>query len=224
MDNIRFYDFPPGMTVWQACSKCDQVKLYTNTGAQYFATNIQYMNINGPYFFMMGDVKRDVFYDVDGSLTKTVFDNKTRSSGTLTYGWPHLLQDPECLPASNGSLWDSAALCNGTSTVRQVMFTNLIKELEFSGQPMRVRMINGVEDASNATVFTSILSLQKNKEPKIEKKFTYSLPYLTNRTYEIWWGSRIDFSNLAMITTHHFKQTDLGIIFKFKYIDNRELY
>ncbi len=151
------------MTVWQACSKCDQIKLYTNTGAQYFATNIQYMNINGPYFFMMGDVKRDVFYDVDGSLTRTVFDGKARSTGTLTYGWPHLLQDSECLPASNRSLWDSAALCNGTSIVRQVMFTNLIKELEFSGQPMRVRMINGVEDASNATVFTSILSLQKNK-------------------------------------------------------------
>jgi hypothetical protein len=66
-------------------------------------------------------------------------------------------------------------------------------------------MINGVEDTSNATVFTSVLSLQKNKEPKKEKKFTYSLPYLTNRTYEIWWGSRIDFSHFSMSTTHHYK-------------------
>lgn len=27
-----------------------------------------------------------------------------------------------------------------------------------------------------------------------------------------------------MITTHHYKDTDMGIVFKFKYIDNRELY
>ncbi len=76
---------------------------------------------------MMGDVKRDVFYDVDGTLTKTYFDGRPRGSATMTNGWPHLLQDPECLSATNASLWDSAAVCNGTSTVRQVMFTNLIK-------------------------------------------------------------------------------------------------
>lgn len=39
--------------------------------------------------------------------------------------------------------------------------------------------------------------------------------------YDVWWGSRIDFKHLAMVTTHLYKATDPAIIFKFKYIDNR---
>jgi len=55
-------------------------------------------------------------------------------------------------------------------------------------------------------------------------KFSYSLPYLTGRIYDIWWGSHIDFNHLAMVTTQHYEPTDKAIIFKFKYIDNRELF
>ena len=61
-------------------------------------------------------------------------------------------------------------------------------------------------------------------EPKKEMKFSYSLPYLTGRIYDIWWGSHIDFNHLAMVTTHLYEQNEKAIIFKFKYIDNRELF
>jgi hypothetical protein len=52
--NIRFYNYLPSMTVWQACSQCDNVLLYTNFGATYYASQIQYNNIQGPYFNMLG--------------------------------------------------------------------------------------------------------------------------------------------------------------------------
>jgi hypothetical protein len=42
------------MTVWQACSKCNNVKLYTNLGAVYSASNIKYTNIQGKYYNMLG--------------------------------------------------------------------------------------------------------------------------------------------------------------------------
>lgn len=79
---------------------------------------------------MLG-LKRDVFYDLDGSLTSVVFNStnsSVRTSATLTYGWPHLLQDPACRNASNSSKWDNAAVCDQTATIKQVMFTNLINK------------------------------------------------------------------------------------------------
>jgi hypothetical protein len=51
----------------------------------------------------------------------------------------------------------------------------------------------------------------------VEFKFTYSLPYATNRTYNIWWKTGIDFTHLDMFSSPLFTQFDDGIIFKFKY-------
>ncbi len=84
------------MTVWQACSKCDNLLLYTNFGATYFASKISYNNIQGAIYNMLG-LKREVFYDLDGTLTNNVFDSSSRTSAALTYGWPHLLQDSACV-------------------------------------------------------------------------------------------------------------------------------
>ena len=42
------------MTVWQACSKCDNLLLYTNFGATYYTSQIQYSAINGKFLNMLG--------------------------------------------------------------------------------------------------------------------------------------------------------------------------
>ncbi len=52
-------------------------------------------------------------------------------------------------------------------------------------------------------------------------KFTFSLPYLTNRIYNIWWGTGINFEHLAMVATHLYEPTDYATIFKFNYTLNR---
>lgn len=51
----------------------------------------------------------------------------------------------------------------------------------------------------------------------IENKFSFALPYVTNRTYNIWWKSGIDFTHLSMQNSQLFTPTDSGILFKFKY-------
>jgi hypothetical protein len=42
------------MTVWQACSKCDNLLLYTNFGATYYASKISYSGIYGAFYNMLG--------------------------------------------------------------------------------------------------------------------------------------------------------------------------
>ncbi len=126
------------MTVWRACSKCFQPLLYTNTGASYFASQISYSNINGSYFAMYG-LKRQAFYDTDGTLTNNVFDSKTRTSAVLAYGYEHLLQDAACARPNNPTLWDSATLCE-KSTVRHIMFTHFTDKTLFLKIPIHVRL------------------------------------------------------------------------------------
>jgi hypothetical protein len=61
-------------------------------------------------------------------------------------------------------------------------------------------------------------------QPKAEKPFSWGLPYITGRIYNIWWGSGVDFLHLAAFTSPTFAPADKGIIFKFNYSANRELY
>jgi hypothetical protein len=56
-------------------------------------------------------LKRDVFTDLDGTLTNGVFDSKTRTSATLAHGWPHLVQDKACALATKPLAWDNGIVC-----------------------------------------------------------------------------------------------------------------
>ncbi len=47
---------------------------------------------------------------------------------------------------------------------------------------------------------------------------------MTGRIYDVWWSTRIDFTQVAMVTSHRFLPTDQAVIIKFKYIDNREFF
>lgn len=55
-------------------------------------------------------------------------------------------------------------------------------------------------------------------------KYTFSLPYITDRMYNVWWGTGIDFKHVSMVASHLFTVTDKAVLFKFNYTDNRELY
>lgn len=73
----------------------------------------------------MRGLTREVFYDEDGTLTNTIFNNAALTSATLTFGFPHLLQNSACKTATAPAKWDSATVCDNTVTIRQVMFSNL---------------------------------------------------------------------------------------------------
>lgn len=101
-------------------------------------------------------------------MTNGVFDSRTRTRASLAYGWPHLLQDPACVNATDPTLWDKGTVCGETVTMRQVMFANLQDTNLFKSISQRSRMLGSVEEMTspNETVFTSAYSLQGNMEPK----------------------------------------------------------
>ena len=61
-------------------------------------------------------------------------------------------------------------------------------------------------------------------EPMKEKPNTWSLPFITGEIYSIWWGTGIDFSHLSISASPLYSSDDKGIIFKFNYTQNRELF
>ncbi len=155
------------MTVWAACSKCYEVLLYTNTGSHSYAEKIQYNTINGSYFHMFG-LKRDVFTDLDGTLTNGVFDSKKRNSATLAYSWPHFVQDQSCALATKPLAWDNGIVCEGT--MRHIMFTHIRDLVLFQKLPLRVRLHQTMDEVTsdNETVYSNALGLLDDMEPRKE--------------------------------------------------------
>lgn len=99
-------------------------------------------------------LKRDVIYDLDGSLSQA-FDGTARSSGTIVWGYPHIAayNNNTCPFARNSSGWDNAVMCGPTVSVRRVGFTNLGKHQDFAGQFMK---------AAELSSATSVLPLTMN--------------------------------------------------------------
>lgn len=81
-------------------------------------------DINGSYISMLG-LKRDIIYDLDGSIS-SYFDGVIRKSATLVWAYPHIASNLNCNFATYPSLWDGTVLCNSNINIRRVYFTNLI--------------------------------------------------------------------------------------------------
>lgn len=176
----------------------------------------------------MNGLKRDIIYSLDASLA-VAFDGNSisRTSATIIQNYNHIAnyQQSHCVSAANTSLWDNAIICDQTIKLRRILFTNLIDLYTFNGQYMKVAPINSLNDLVDPNItsdfYTSISSRFQNKEPKVEKPQTWSLPYVTGQIYNIWWGTGIDFKHLSMSTTSLYTDSDDGVIFKFNYTLNR---
>ena len=87
-------------------------------------------------------------------------------------------------------------MCDNTITIRRVMFTNMIEHQLFNGQNMQATEIQAITDtvATNlsASEYTSVPSrITATMEPKKEKPYSWSLPFITGKIYNIWWGTGI---------------------------------
>jgi hypothetical protein len=51
----------------------------------------------------------------------------------------------------------------------------------------------------------------------LEQPMSFAAPFVTNRTYSIWWHTGIDFNHLGISTARIFTTNDSGIVFKFNY-------
>lgn len=226
--NTRFYNYPAGSVVFVVCSKCDDVMFFNNLGTEVVVKNLTFDQVDGDYLLMLG-LKRDIIYDLDGSLS-SAFDGRTRASATITYNFPHIsaYNRMTCLSPADVNQWDNAIMCDHTVTLRRIFFTNPVNPSVFNAQFMKVKPLGTydevVDPATNSSLLTAVQSRFLNKEPKKEKPQSWSLPYITGQTYQVWWGSGIDFSHMSAVSSRTYSPSDAGVIFKFNYTLNREIF
>ena len=163
--NTRFYNYPNGSIAFVTCSFCDDLLLYTNKGSDVFLKNLTFFGVDGRYLFMVG-MKRDVIYDLDGSLSASFDGYTTRKSATIVSNFAHIGANnvDTCVQAPNSALWDNAFMCNQTVTIRRVFFTNLLDKYVFNTQFMKAVEIGSIdevvpEDLDEAS-YTAVQSLQ----------------------------------------------------------------
>jgi hypothetical protein len=60
----------------------------------------------------MAGLKKEIIYDMDGSLTNGKIDNNTRTRATVVASLNYILDEPGCLQTTNISTWDTVAVCN----------------------------------------------------------------------------------------------------------------
>lgn len=108
-------------------------------------------------------MKRDVIYDLDGSLAP-LFDGVNRTSATIVYGFPHIAQYNQntCPQATNASAWDNAVMCGPTVTIRRVLFGNIINHQLFVSQLQKAAELPNINATfaanSNDTLYSAVPS------------------------------------------------------------------
>ena len=93
------------------------------TGKSSFFEQISYTNVTGKMIFWNGP-RRNIFYDLDGSMSSNLFDGTARSKATI---FPHYVHDEiagKCNVAANTTKWDNSLICNSDVVVRSVMMAN----------------------------------------------------------------------------------------------------
>ena len=144
LTNIRAYNYPAGSILIQTCSMCDDLDLYTNVGTEIFVKQWTLSQISGTMLKMIG-LKRDIIYDIDGSLSNA-FDGNSRPSGTIVQSYNHIknYKQSVCPEATTADNWDNTLMCNSSVTVRRVMFTNLVDLRLFKMQWIKIKPLNNI--------------------------------------------------------------------------------
>jgi hypothetical protein len=104
-------------------------------------------NVTGKMLFFIGALKRDVIYDLDGSLSQK-FDGTTRTSGTIVQGFPHIAayNPTDCPQPSTPTNWDGAVMCGPSVTIKRVMFGQLMNAQLFKNQFIKIVELSNIND------------------------------------------------------------------------------
>jgi hypothetical protein len=143
INNTQFINFGSTMTVLQSCSQCDNGNLWVTGGKTSTFRNITYTNIQGNYLFWQ-IWRREIFIDVDGSLTdpaRTLITPSVSRKGnsSITPYRPSLTVDKHCFRI-NSSLWNDSIYCD--QQLRAVLFTNAMPTFNFAQVNIKVKLLN----------------------------------------------------------------------------------
>lgn len=119
INNIDFVNFDETQSALMACSSCENVCQRRQDGVTISAQNLRFDNVVNKLSWN-GAFKRDIFHDIDGSLTGT--DSET----WMTRSYPHLHTN-ECVEQEDQDTFGGPVVfCDGSVQLRKINILDLV--------------------------------------------------------------------------------------------------
>lgn len=215
--NISFYNFDVNqMAALGSCSHCyfdattDSGGRTTSWSGLYFdpATVPRKIRYQIPY--------RDIFFDVDGSLT---------GMGPGSWATPYFLHNdqPEC--AYLADAYDGL-ICDSSIQLRRIVFYNYYPAY-FAGQPLKIlkwddSLLSAMSPTAisayvNDTASYSIVGYRACMNPYN----AWAFPIMTGKKYLLHWGEGLDFTSMQMDLSPLWAPSDRDVTLVFNFTDLR---
>ncbi|KAM3144741.1 hypothetical protein pb186bvf_003050 [Paramecium bursaria] len=220
--NIAAYNFPANSVILQSCSQCEFKDIAVVGGKNTNFSNIAIHNSNDANLIEWNNFQREIFWDLDGSITQItggayIIPNKV-----------HLTGIPECTPQLNAK-YDNSLVCPINQVqVRDVLFNNPSPVGTFEGVPFKFYRLLSSQLQSNLDPALKDADFTIEKGYKImsgDIDFSYATPFITGHYYHVHLSNGgADFKSISLFASPYFLPTDKGIVLRFNYTTYRETY
>ncbi len=169
--------------------------------------------------------RREIFIDLDGSLTKPIAQSlnlTSQLSGSISPYRSSLMMPNHCYNIT--SKWDNSVYCDQTVTMRGILFSNAIPKIDFNAIDIKIRLLeNPYTNLTTSNLFEKDFGIEEMiviKPLSMDIPFSWAMPFATNKYYNVHWKWGIDFTHLAIAPSRLWSVTD-GLVLRFNYTDNR---
>jgi hypothetical protein len=156
--------------------------------------NLKFYNVLGKIFWQ--GVKRDIFVDLDGSLTN--LDN-TKAPYYLSPYSPHLLDTAKGCKRDDTAqkVFGDAIICPNDAAIREILFFFPAPGDNFDQVSLKVLRITDTLDLTQAKESDFTL-IEQVSTMSADTQKSWGIPFVTNNIYNIHWARGIDFDFLPL--------------------------
>ena len=157
-------------------------------------------------------------------MTGTAFDGAARTSAAISPYYPHNNIPGKCNKANNQTLWGNSMICNSNVAINNLLFGSGQPTAMFFGAAMYVYRLDN--DTQNLSLTINAAAASKTWVFKVDKEQsnTWSFPFVSGYTYNVWWNSGIDFTSIAWSPSYYMNDTQDGFVIRVNYTTDRELF
>ena len=173
VDGVTFVNYGSSPAL-SGCNDCDSSESYRQGGYTYRVKNLRFINSTVRTYW--NDPPKEIFHDLDGSLTGYV-------NGTATpyYAWNEW---PECV--RQGANFTLGLVCNGQVRVRRMQMSQVA--------PNQLNYLNLAVQGQGAT--TNVTGVMPFRPTEL---YGWVLPMVTNKAHSITFsGSSIDWTQMLL--------------------------
>jgi len=213
---VKFYNFDVAdKAALGSCSHCFAAPS-TDSGARTVTFSNLYFDSSVKVKIRYQEPWREIFYDLDGSLT-----GLGPNTWTTPY-WRHN-DHPECTYIPD--VYDGF-ICNSSVQVRRLVFYNYapsyLTMMDMKVLQYEDRVISSMTNDSLKSYLldTNNYSVAKFR-PKTNPANSWALPYVTGKKYKIHWQYGLDWTKMQMDLSPKWLPTDNSIYFVHNFSDVR---